>query len=181
MPPGYRLGIAIILICAVSAGLVNGCGDVSATPTASPLTPTTAAGTEAPASADGLVSVDGALTEVAQVGGEIKLNLAVTNVGPRDIHELAVVISDAYLANLTVLDTVPSATRHNEQGGEYFIFGALARGQTHTYQITMSPRVPGQYDATVFLTDMTPTEIKPLLLAGGGEAKFTDTTSVVPR
>ncbi len=129
----------------------------------------------------GEVTISGSLTEFAEVGGEISLDLAVTNVGARDIRELTVVISDAYLAKLTVMDTTPRATRHNEQGGEYFIFGPLASGRTQNYQIKMSPREAGEYEATVFLTDLTPTEITPLLRSGGGEARLTDTTEVVAR
>jgi hypothetical protein len=170
---------AVVAFLAIITGLAVGCGDASRKPTLTAPSPTAAPVIQTSGPAPGQIAIDGGLTEMAVVGGEIDLDLAVTNVGPRDIQELTIVISDAYMAKLTVMDTMPSATRHNEQGGEYFIFGALPSGQTLNYHIGMSPREPGRYEATVFLTDLTPTEIRPLLQAGGGEAQFTDLTEVV--
>jgi hypothetical protein len=125
-----------------------------------------------------VVTVDGGLTEHTQVGGEVVLNLVVTNTGSRDIQQLTVILNVGYVTHMTVLDTTPTATRHNEQGGEYFIFGPLASGQTENYVIRMSPRETGQFAADIDVAEFSPIDMTPLLDSRGGQAEFLDRTDV---
>lgn len=128
-----------------------------------------------------LVRADAALTTVARVGGEIDLLIDVTNVGPRDIKDLTIIVNEAYLANMAVLETSPRAIRHDEQGGEYFTFATLAKGATQEYVIRLSPNQEGEFSADVDVAEWAPAEWSPLPEADGGVAEFTYGTDVVPK
>ena len=93
--------------------------------------------------------VRGAGPEIAQVGGQVVLSIDVTNVGGQDIPQLTLIVNDAYIAGMSVQDTSPDSIRHNEQGGEYFIFGALPRGTTGHYIVRMTPLSAGELTATI--------------------------------
>ena len=127
----------------------------------------------------GVITVDGELTEAAEVGGEVLLTMAVTNAGPRDIQQLTVIVNLDYVSRMIVLETQPNAIRHSEQGGEYFIFGPLATGQTGNYVIRMSPLQAGEFDATIDVAELSPIDMTPLRSGRGGPAEFTAHTEVV--
>src|SRR5215467_7429452 len=96
-----------------------------------------------------LVRVYSDLTPVARVGGDVVLELDVSNVGPRDIQDLTIIVNDAYMANMARVETNPAAVRHNEQGGEYFTFGTLPKAARRRYVIRMSPNEAGAFLARV--------------------------------
>jgi hypothetical protein len=127
------------------------------------------------------VAVDSDLTEIAQVGGQVVLSIDVTNLGRQDIPQLTLIVNDAYIAGMSVQDTSPDSIRHNEQGGEYFIFGALASGKTGHYVIRMIPLSAGELAATIDVANWSPVDMEPLLLADGGQAHLSAITNVVPQ
>lgn len=161
--------------------LLVGCSSTSS-PVATMSVPTAVdQRTDLPTRPAPLVRVDSAVTPIAQVGGEIILEFNVTNVGPRDIRDLTIIVNDAYLAKMAVLETKPPAIRHNEQGGEYFTFGALPKGAMQTYQIRMSPNDPGDFTAEVDLAEWSAEDMVPLPEADGGVAEYAYDTEVLPR
>jgi len=126
-----------------------------------------------------VVHVESDLTRVAQVGGEIILELSVSNVGPRDIQDLTIIVNDAFLAKMAAVATNPNAIRHNEQGGEYFTFGTLAKGSMERYVIRMSPNEAGAFSANVDVAEWSSSDMLPLAEADGGVAEYTYETQVV--
>ena len=169
-----RLVFALVLFLA-------GCGPTSSPSTAAPTNSPSDQETDSLQRESLLVRVDTGLSPFVQVGGEIILELDVTNVGPRDIQDLTIIVNDAYIAMMAVFETSPSAIRHNEQGGEYFTFGALAKGKTQRYVIRMSPKDPGTFIADVDVAGWSPSNMVPLPQDGGGVAEFTYGTDVAQK
>lgn len=161
------------VMCALLLALV---GCVSPAPAELTVSPTADARIDAQSER---VAIDGDLTQLAPVGGEVVLTIDVTNVGSRDIPQLTLVVNDAYIAGMSVQDTIPNAIRHNEQGGEYFIFGALPQGKTGHYVVRMIPLSAGELNATIDVADWSPVDMQPLLLADGAQAHLSAITEVV--
>lgn len=167
----------------ILAVLVTGC---ESAPYVSQLaTPTVAvvasSGTDAPSPPAPLVRVDGDLTPVARIGEPVVLELSVSNVGPRDIHDLTIVVNDAYLAEMIGVEATPNAIRYNQMGGEYFAFRTLPRGVTEHYVIRMSPDQAGDFLAKIDVVEWSSWNMAPLSEVDGGVAEFTSETQVLSR
>src|SRR5262249_39733751 len=136
---------------------------------------------DADTTATPLVRVDSDITPVARVGGDVVLELDVSNVGPRDIQDLTIIVNDAYMANMARVETNPAAVRHNEQSGEYFTFGTLPKAARRRYVIRMPPNEPGAFLARVAVAEWSPTNMLPLAEAEGGVAEYAHEIQVLPQ
>lgn len=170
--------VALTRIVFVLTVLLIGCASAPS-PSATASIPTTIdQGSEVRTRRTPLVRVDSDLTPMAEVGGEIVLEFSVSNVGPRDIRDLTIIVNDAYLAKMAVLETRPSAIRFNEQGGEYFVFGTLPKGTSQNYVIRMSPNDAGDFVADVDVAEWSSPDMAPLPETDGGVAEYAYETLV---
>lgn len=161
--------------------LLTGCGSTSPPSTSATFSRTEGQAIDVRRSASPLVRVDSDLTPAALVGGEMVLELRVSNVGRRDIRDLTIILNDAYMSKMTVLETRPRAIRHNEQGGEYFIFRTLPKGATQRYIIRMSPNDTGDFFVDVDIAEWSPPIMAPLPDADGGVAEYVYETQALTR
>jgi hypothetical protein len=173
-----RNAAALAPLLLVLAFVGSGC-ESTPSATTTPLAPTAIhREVEASNGSGALVRVDSDLTATAPVRGEIVLAVKVANVGPRDIQDLTVIVSEGYMAEMAVVDTNPNAIRRNEQGGEYFIFSTLPKGATQTYVIKLTPNDVGDFTTNVDVAEWSSSEMLPLPEASGGVAEYAFETQV---
>lgn len=174
--------VALAWLALMLTLLATGCGSAADTSRTTPsigavVTPSV----EAPQVAGPTVRVEGDLTPLARVGESVVLELSVSNLGPRDIQDLTIVVNDAYLAEMVGVEATPNAIRYNQMGGEYFAFSTLPKGATGHYVIRMSPDTVGDFTAKVDVAEWSASSMAPLPDADGGAAEYLYETRVLPR
>ncbi len=115
------------------------------TPTPKPPTPT-------PAPVP-VLDVAGRLTPTSYVGGLVTLTITVKNVGPGDIGNLTINVSQGYIKHFVLVRTEPASENDESWGSRIFFFGPLKQGETQTYMIVLSPKEAGEFRGPVLFFD----------------------------
>ena len=130
----------------------------SAAPTAAsgPPTPTPAPIPKPPTPTpvpEPVIDVTGRQTTTSSVGGIVTLTITVKNVGPGDIGNLTINVSQTYIKHFVLVRTEPASENDDWWGSRIFFFGALKQGETQTYTIVLSPKEAGEFKGPVLFFD----------------------------